>query len=266
MILVDKDIKRRKDEIFIENYNEESVQPISYDIHIEKIINQDNNDNEISYCLESHEAVMIKCIEKISVPKDLIIRVENKNSLIRLGLTITSPVYNPGHSTPIYIRVENISGNDIILKKGMTIAQMIFEELSKVPDTTYDNKKDASYNDEDTYRGLGKYSGFLEKQIKRVQTVTDNLEKKETSIYTNILTMMGIFVSIFSMIVINFSAINQANFNRDFILTINISLCIVITVFIGLILIFLNKFKSKLFNILYIIVLVILIIILLCIL
>ena len=79
MILVDKDIKRRKDEIFIENYNEESVQPISYDIHIEKIISQDNNDNEISYCLESHEAVMIKCIEKISVPKDLIIRVENKN-------------------------------------------------------------------------------------------------------------------------------------------------------------------------------------------
>ena len=63
----------------------------------------------------------------------------------------------------------------------------------------------------------------LEKQIKRVQTVTDNLEKKETSIYTNILTMMGIFVSIFSMIVINFSAINQANFNRDFILTININ-------------------------------------------
>lgn len=40
------------------------------------------------------------------------------------------------------------------------------------------NKKDASYNDEDTYRGLGKYSGFLEKQIKRVQTVTDNLRKK----------------------------------------------------------------------------------------
>ena len=34
MILVDKDIKRRKDEIFIENYNEESVKPISYDIHI----------------------------------------------------------------------------------------------------------------------------------------------------------------------------------------------------------------------------------------
>ena len=82
--LVDKDIKRRKDEIFIENYNEESVQPISYDIHIEKIISQDNNDNEISYCLESHEAVMIKCIEKISVPKDLIIRVENKNSLFPL--------------------------------------------------------------------------------------------------------------------------------------------------------------------------------------
>ena len=39
---------------------------------------------------------------------DLLIRVENKNSLIRKGITIVSPVYNPGHKTPIYIRVVSI--------------------------------------------------------------------------------------------------------------------------------------------------------------
>ena len=31
---------------------------------------------------------MVKCIEEINVPTDLLIRVENKNSLIRKGITV----------------------------------------------------------------------------------------------------------------------------------------------------------------------------------
>ena len=52
--------------------------------------------------------------------------------------------------------------------------------------------------------------------------------------------MMGIFVSIFSLITVNFNQLNSKNLTGDFILKMNLSLCI-ITLFIGLIMIFLRK-------------------------
>ena len=52
--------------------------------------------------------------------------------------------------------------------------------------------------------------------------------------------MMGIFVSIFSSITVNFNQLNSKNLTGDFILKMNLSLGI-ITLFIGLIMIFLRK-------------------------
>ena len=74
-----------------------------------RIITDDTNVEE--YDLNPQQAIMVRCIEEISVPMDLMIKIENKNSLIRNGISIVAPVYNPGHRTPIYIRVENISSN-----------------------------------------------------------------------------------------------------------------------------------------------------------
>lgn len=52
--------------------------------------------------------------------------------------------------------------------------------------------------------------------------------------------MMGIFVSIFSLITVNFNQLNLKNLPVDFILKMNLSLGI-ITLFIGLMMIFLRK-------------------------
>lgn len=243
MILTDKEIKERSKDIFKKNYNLNDVQPISYDVHIDEII--DEKKNVLSYDLEPHEIIMVRCKEEIIVPNDLAIRIENKNSLIRLGLSVTSPIYNPGHETPIYIRVENVSGNIITIEKDMTITQMIFEQLSSIPTVTYNIKENASFNNENKYRGLGKYNDILSKKTQKMEKVKEDLENREASIYANILTMMGIFVSIFSLITVNFASINEKNFNKDFILTMNLSLGIVITLFMGLILLFLNRSKSK---------------------
>ena len=184
MILVDKDIIARSEEIFKQNFDKKFVQPISYDIHIDEIICE--NKNVSSFQLEMHDVVMIRCKEVICVPNDLIVRIENKNSLIRLGLTITSPIYNPGHETPIYIRVENISNNIIKIEQNMTIAQMIFEQLSQAPDIPYNKKNDASFNNETVYRYLGKYTDTLDNKIKKIQKIKENLDNKEAHIYSNI--------------------------------------------------------------------------------
>ncbi|MEE0041616.1 dCTP deaminase [Catenibacterium sp.] len=165
MILVDKDIIERSKEIFINGYDEENVKGISYDIHISEIITEHGHVDE--YDLKPKEAIMVKCIEEISVPTDLLIRVENKNSLIRKGITIVSPVYNPGHTTPIYLRVDNISPDTFRISKNLCIAQMIFEQLSSKPIHTYNEQVNASFNDEWQYKGLSNYKdNYEERTIK----------------------------------------------------------------------------------------------------
>ena len=74
---------------------------------------------------------------------------------------------------------------------------------------------------------------------------------------------MGIFVSIFSLITVNFASINENNFSKDFILTMNLSLGVVITLFMGLILFFLNNGKNKGYLVTFILIFIFLILLLL---
>lgn len=62
---------------------------------------------------------------------------------------------------------------------------------------------------------------------------------------------MGIFVAIFSLITINFQAYSHTKPDTKFILAMNVSLCFCITVMLGLILLFLNKPKNKVFTAIY---------------
>lgn len=73
------------------------------------------------------------------------------------------------------------------------------------------------------------------------------LDEKESSVYTNILTMMGIFVSIFSLITVNFNYLNSKNLTSYFIFKMNLSLGIIITLFMALIMIFLRKRENDKF-------------------
>lgn len=189
--------------------------------------------------------VMIKCNEKIKIPNNMVGKVVDKNSRIRQGLLTTSPVYQTDHETYIYFRIQNVSENIITLQSQQSLAQIMFEQLDDIPETTYDNNKTASFNDEFSYRGMGKYQSVYEKEMEKLDSVKKDIDNKEASIYANILTMMGIFVSIFSLITINFSNATAENFNADVVLTMNLSLGVIITLFMGLILFFVNRDNKK---------------------
>lgn len=152
---------------------------------------------------------------------------------------------------------------DDFLDKIKIIAQIIFEQLESVPEKAYDEQEDASFNDEYQYRGLANYRDEYEARTEELKKANESLEEKENHIYANILTFMGIFVSIFSLIMVNFSKITKGTLTKGFIVPMNLSLGVVIALFMGLILIFLNKAKSKGFLIAYIVILIILIIMLL---
>ncbi len=262
MILVDKIIKERSSEIFKEGYDASNVTAVSYDLHIAGIV--ENNSLSSSYSLRPNEVVFIKTKEKIKVPDDLMGRIGEKNSRIRQGLSVIGPHYYPGHETYLYLRVQNVTSSAIKIKSGDAIAQLFFEQLVCVPEKTYASQENASFNNEDEYRGLGNYKDEYEKRKEEVEDASKNLDERINNLYANILTIMGLFVSVFSIIMVNFTNICESNMTKEFIIPMNISLGIVITLFTGLLLIFINRAKNKGFLACFIILLLLLIVGLAC--
>lgn len=152
-MLVDKNIKK----LCIENnlitdFSLDKLNSNSYDVSIDKFI---INNEEISceeYCLSSFDFVYVKVKECLNMPDNLCCMVIEKNSLMRMGLKVDGPLYQPGHKTNVYIRVFNISKSDIVLRCNMSVAQLVFFELNEVPMITYDKQKNSHYNDENKFR------------------------------------------------------------------------------------------------------------------
>ena len=259
MILTDKDIKAYTQQgmLITENFDPDNVGSISYDLTIDKILVHDEEDSfnedsivhKDSYYLGPGEYVIIKTRELLSIPTNIIGRIADKNSLIRLGLNISGPHYQPGHTTYAYLRVHNISCAKIKISKGQKIAQIIFEELKGIPDVPYNKDDSASFNDELEYRGFGKYSNIYAKNKEKIIDMTEELSSKVNGIYGNVLTLMGIFISIFAMISINFQIFSNGDMTTSDLLktmiVINTSLALVISFLMGLIVIITDSKKSK---------------------
>ena len=78
-------------------------------------------------------------------------------------------------------------------------------------------------------------------------------------IYSNVLTIMGILVAIFSLLTLNFQSFSTSmTLTNTVIMNITLALCI--TLMMGIILIFINKAKNKWFLLTYITIIIILIV------
>lgn len=259
MILVDKDIKEyiRDNKLIEEGYQEENLNGVSYDLTIEHIC--DGEKEHFEYELKPGETVFVKSAEKLRIPDNILGRVAEKNSRMRQGLKVDGPHYQPGHITYAFLRVQNISGRIIALQKGMKIAQIIFEQLTQVPDVPYSVQQGASFQNEVEYRGVGNYSAEYSKQIKNdIEQAKEDIESASRKIYANVLTLMGILVAIFSLLTINYQAFTQAVMSLGCIVVMNLTFALCIVVMMGIILIFINRAKSKYFLGAYIIILIML--------
>ena len=166
MVLIDKQIKELVNEgkLIVTNYKSENLGGVSYDLTIDNIIAED--DISFEYVLKPKEFVIVKTNEELYIPDNMLGKVEEKNSLLRLGLFVSGPVYQPGHRTYGFLRVYNMSNSEIKLQKDFKIAQIFFEELSGVPYETYNKKKNASFNNEEKYKKYGLYDNEYKKIIK----------------------------------------------------------------------------------------------------
>ena len=175
MFLSDIDIKKgiKNKSIVIRPFNEEKLQPASYDVtlgnefqvtdrHNISVVDPVNKiypktrtikvrDGE-EFILHPGENVLGKQKEFIGVDHEHLILLSGKSSLARAGLVVhnTAMLFNPGHHFYPTFELVNTSNVPIVLRPGMEVAQILFAKLTSKTSKGYSqtgryNKKNSTH-------------------------------------------------------------------------------------------------------------------------
>ena len=79
-------------------------------------------------------------LESFRMTDDLVARVCDKSSWARQGLTVQNTIIEPGWRGFLTLELTNHSGQDIQLRRGMPIAQIVFERLEAATEQPYAGK------------------------------------------------------------------------------------------------------------------------------
>jgi dCTP deaminase len=162
MILSDRTIREELDagRIVIDPLDESSIQPSSVDLRLGRLFRVFLNhtmpvidvkedledltrlvkiDDGEAFILHPGEFVLGSTHEKVSLPDDLVGRIEGKSSLGRLGLLIhsTAGFIDAGFSGHITLELSNVANLPITLYPGMKIGQVSFLRMTTPADVPY---------------------------------------------------------------------------------------------------------------------------------
>jgi dCTP deaminase len=182
MVLSDRTIKEEiaKQRIIIEPLDMSCIQPASVDVHLDKkllvfrswrspfYIDVKRNledltelveiDEDKPFFLQPGEFVLGSTLESITLPDDIVGRLEGKSSLGRIGLLIhsTAGYVDPGWQGHLTLELSNVAKLPITLYYGMKIGQISFLRLTSAAERLYGDE------------GLGsKYQGQVEPTASR---------------------------------------------------------------------------------------------------
>ena len=103
------------------------------------------------FLVQPGEFVLGVTKEKITVPDDLVVRVEGRSSLGRLGIIVhsTAGFVDPGFSGTITLEISNLNRLPIALYPGMRICQLAFQQMTSPAETPYDKKPYSKYQNQE---------------------------------------------------------------------------------------------------------------------
>jgi dCTP deaminase len=163
MVLSDKTIREEIDRgrIVIEPLSSDCIQPASVDLHLDKKLltfksqrypafidvrrNLDHLNELVeleednAFFLNPGELVLVSTLESITLPDDIVGRLEGKSSLSRIGLVIhsTAGYVDPGWQGHLTIQLSNVAKLPITLYYKMKIGQISFLKLTSPVDRLY---------------------------------------------------------------------------------------------------------------------------------
>jgi dCTP deaminase len=163
MVLSDRTIRRMLDEgrIGIDPYDDDLLQPSSVDVRVDRYFRVFRNsrypfidvkepmeeltelveitDESQPFILHPGEFVLGSTLERITLPDDLVARLEGKSSLGRLGLLIhsTAGFIDPGWDGHVTLELSNVANLPITIYFGMKIGQVSFVQLTEPAENPY---------------------------------------------------------------------------------------------------------------------------------
>lgn len=173
------------------------VTNIGYDLRAQSFI---LSGRSLPSCqLNPGESVFVQSVERVHFDPHTLGRVSLKNSRIRQGFTMDSPVYQPGHDTFIYFRLTNLSDAVLSLYQGESYAMLMFEQLSAAPDHPYSG----AFQGEMSFSGLATYESSYRDQIASIDQKISTVKDLEKNVYSNVITLLSIFIAIFTILNVN---------------------------------------------------------------
>ena len=99
------------------------------------------------FIVQPGEFVLGVTEETITLPDDLVARVEGRSSLGRLGIIVhsTAGFVDPGFSGTITLEISNLNRLPVALYPGMRVCQLAFEVMSSPAETPYHKKAFSKY-------------------------------------------------------------------------------------------------------------------------
>jgi len=161
VVLSDRTIRRLLEEgrIGIDPYDEALMQPSSLDVRVDRYFRVFRNSRypyidvkaeqeeltelveagDEAFILHPGEFVLGSTLERVTLPDDLVARLEGKSSLGRLGLLIhsTAGFIDPGWDGHVTLELSNVANLPITIYAGMKIGQLSFVQLTEPAERPY---------------------------------------------------------------------------------------------------------------------------------
>jgi dCTP deaminase len=175
VVLSDKTIRSEIEggRIEVDPYDAGLIQPSSIDVRVDRRFRVFHNarypyidvrqpmeeltelvevEGDEPFILHPGEFVLGQTLERVTLPDDLVARLEGKSSLGRLGLLIhsTAGFVDPGFSGNLTLELSNVANLPITIYEGMPIGQLSFMRMDGAVETPYGAKDKGS-----KYQGQG---------------------------------------------------------------------------------------------------------------
>ena len=149
MVLSDRTIRRliAEGRIGVEPLDQGLIQPSSIDVRVDRFFRVFRNARYAyidvkggeAFILHPGEFVLGSTLERVTLPDDLVARLEGKSSLGRLGLLIhsTAGFVDPGWDGHVTLELSNVANLPITLYAGMKIGQLSFVQLTEPAESPY---------------------------------------------------------------------------------------------------------------------------------
>ena len=155
MLLIDKKLFKQGASM-IEPFDEEQVTNIGYDLRTDCFF-LDTNTSKKEVDLAPGDTVFVRTTETLDLPNDMAAAVQLRNSRIRQGLSLTAPIYQPGHKSKVFFRVTNATKQVIHLDSEKGIGYLVFIQLEEPVEKPYNG----AFQNEDAFVGMSTYRGTL---------------------------------------------------------------------------------------------------------